>query len=108
MEKQSDFLPLVHEAAKKKILYLPHAVRQMSRLKKMITTLEVQQVVERGEIIEHYPEDIRGHSCLVLGFGEDHRPIHVICSPKDEYLAVITAYIPDEKLWRNDFRERRS
>ena len=63
-------------------------------------------MIERGEVIEDYPEDVRGHSCLILGFGDDLRPIHIVCSPKDEYLALITAYLPDEDEWSDDFRVR--
>lgn len=29
----------------------------------------------------------------MLGYGEGDRALHIVCSPKDEYLAVITAYI---------------
>ncbi len=65
----------------------------MSRLDRMITTVEVEKVIEYGEIIEDYPEDARGKSCLMAYI--DHRPVHVVCTPKDEYLAIITAYIPD-------------
>jgi hypothetical protein len=32
---------------------------------------------------------------LLLGFGDNNRAVHVVCSPKDEYLAIITAYLPD-------------
>ena len=39
-------------------------------------------------MIEDYPEDVRGHSCLILGRGNHDRPIHVVCSPKDGYLAI--------------------
>jgi hypothetical protein len=42
----------------------------------------------------------------MLGYGEDRRAIHVVCSPKDEYLAIITAYLPDEDEWSDDFRVR--
>jgi hypothetical protein len=73
----------------------------------MITAPQVRDVVEHGEIIEDYPEDQRGHSCLMLGYGIDSRPIHVVCAPKEDFLAIITAYIPDEKQWENDFKKRR-
>lgn len=63
MEDQ-DILSLIGIAAAQKILYLPHALRQMSRLDRMITAAEVRSIVEHGEIIEDYPEDQRGHSCL--------------------------------------------
>jgi len=69
----------------------------------MITTKEIQSIVMTGEVIEDYPEDTRGHSCLILGFGQNNRAIHVVCSPKDEYLAIITAYIPDSTQWSSDF-----
>ena len=72
----------------------------------MISTKEVRAVVEMGEVIENYPEDVRGHSCLLLGFSEAQRPIHVVCSPKDDYLAVITSYLPDPSQWSSDFKTR--
>lgn len=78
----------------------------MSRPDRMITEAEVRAVIKEGEIIEDYPEDARGHSCLMLGYTQ--RAVHVVCSPKDEYLAVITAYLPDPGEWSEDFRERRS
>lgn len=74
----------------------------------MISTMEIRQVIEHGEIIEDYPTDARGHSCLVLGAGDAKRPIHVVCSHKEDYLAIITAYIPDEKDWDKGFKTRRA
>ncbi len=78
----------------------------MSRPDRLITTSEIRRVISDGEVIEDYPKDVRGHSCLILGFGDGTRPIHIVCSPKDEYLAVITAYLPDEDEWLDDFRMR--
>ena len=34
----------------------------------MIRVAEVRNVVERGGLVEDYPEDLRGHSCLILGY----------------------------------------
>ena len=106
MDNETDILSLVHQAAAQRLLFLPHAIRQMSRPDRLITTSEIRNIVEHGEIIEDYPEDVRGHSCLMLGYGEDSRAIHVVCSPKEEYLAIITTYLPDEDEWSNDFRVR--
>ncbi|MCC6352542.1 MAG: DUF4258 domain-containing protein [Verrucomicrobiae bacterium] len=78
----------------------------MSRPDRMIGTEEVRAVIDRGEIIEDYPDDARGHSALMLGPGAGGRPIHVVCSPQDEYLAVITAYLPDPAEWSDDYRQR--
>lgn len=101
-----EFRQLIRDRASQRLLFLPHAVRQMSRSDRMISTADVRKAIEAGEIIEDYPEDARGHSCLMLGLGNDRRPIHIVCAPKDEYLAVITAYIPDENQWSKDFRTR--
>jgi len=89
-------------------LFLPHAMRQMNRLDRMISTREIRLVVEQGEIIESYPEDVRGHSCLMLGWRNEGRAIHVVCAPKEDYLAIITAYIPDITEWAEDWKTRRS
>ena len=96
----------VRVAAAKRLLFLPHAVRQMARADRMITPGEVKTVVLAGELIEDYPEDARGPSCLLLGQGTGDRPIHVVCSPKESYLAIVTAYLPDPGLWSPDFRRR--
>jgi hypothetical protein len=73
----------------------------------MITPTEVRLVIENGEVIEDYPADPRGHSCLILGHGEENRSIHVVCSPKEDFLAIITAYIPSEDDWEKNFKVRR-
>ena len=80
--------------ARSQVLFLPHAIRQMSRPLRMITEQEVRRVVMRGEVIEDYPENARGHSCLMLGSGILRRPIHVVCSPMLRFLAIITVYLP--------------
>jgi hypothetical protein len=45
----------VREAAQKRLLFLPHAVRQMSRPARMISGAEVETVALQGELIEDYP-----------------------------------------------------
>ena len=107
MEERVRILKLVRKAAQKKIIFKYHAATQMSRPARLITTKEVRKVVNDGEVIEDYPEDPRGNSCLMLGFGEDKRPIHVVCAPKDDFLALITAYLPDPNEWENDLKTRK-
>jgi hypothetical protein len=72
------FLDQVRVAAQKRILFLQHALDEMNAPHELITPDEVRSVVMFGEIIEDYIEDVRGHSCLMLGFGTDLRPIHVL------------------------------
>jgi len=106
MTESADILTRVRQSATKRILFLPHAVRQMSKPDRMITTADIRMVISAGEIIEDYPDDGRGHSCLMLGFA-DKRSLHVVCSPKDDYLAIITAYLPIDQEWENDYRKRK-
>jgi hypothetical protein len=90
----------------KKILFLPHAIQQMSRPDRMITTAEIRDAVMFGEIIEEYPEDRRGVSCLV-SYVNQSRALHIVCAPKTEYLAIITAYSPAPDQWSSDFKVRK-
>lgn len=101
-----NILKSVQEAARKKILFLPHALDQMNRPDRLITPSDVKKVIFQGEVIEEYPEDSRGYSCLMFGLGDGSRPIHVVCSPKIDFLAIITAYLPDKDKWSKDFRRR--
>jgi hypothetical protein len=66
MRDKTDILDLIKKSAAKRILFLSQAVRQMSKPDRMITTKDVRHVIENGEVIEDYPEDVRGHSCLYL------------------------------------------
>lgn len=103
----ASFLEIVRNAGRKRILYLPHALDAMNSPAELITTEEVRQAIFHGQIIEDYPEDARGHSCLMLGSGDRRCPIHVACSPKDEFLAIITVYVPDERRWEADWKTRK-
>ena len=102
-----DILRQVREAAAKHIFFTPHALNQMNAPEEMISTQEVRSAIFYGEIVEDYPEDVRGHSCLMMGRGNGGRPIHIVCAPKPDYLAVITAYVPTLERWESDWRARR-
>lgn len=102
----TQFLDLVRVSANKRILFLPHAIDEMNAPNELITSEEVRAVIFYGEIIEDYVEDVRGHSCLMLGFGTDARPIHVVCLPKQDHLTIITVYLPDPQRWQANWKAR--
>ena len=79
----------------------------MNKAERMISAGEVAEIVTHGEVIEDYPKDVRGHSCLMAGETIEGRTIHIVCSPKDDYLAIITAYIPTTTEWNETKRTRR-
>ena len=103
----NEVLRKVKEATAKKVLFLPHAIDQMNRPDRLITTTEVHEVIQTGQVIEDYPTDARGHSCLMMANTSNERVVHVVCSPKDDYLAVITAYLPSNEEWNRDLRTRK-
>ena len=58
---------------------------------------EVEEAIaSRSEVIEDYPNDKYGPSCLVLGYTKAGRPLHVQCSyPSRPLVKIITLYEPD-------------
>src|SRR5947199_8563636 len=73
-----------------------------------IRVQEIQEAIAGGEIIEDYPNDKYGPSCLILGFTRKRRPLHVQCSyPSRDLIKIITLYEPDPEIWINS-RVRRS
>ena len=106
MDPEHAIMEKVRRAAAARILFLPHAVRQMLRPDRMIGRREVGRVIASGLVIEDDPNDPRGHSCLLLGFGDNGHPIHVVRAPKADYLAIITAYQPAPQQWTEDFTTR--
>jgi hypothetical protein len=61
-----------------------------------------------GEILEDYPGDPRGPSCLVLCRLPDESFVHVICGMgTDGWLVIITAYKPEEPKWLDERTRRK-
>jgi len=58
------------------------------------------------KVIEDYPEDKRGHSCLVYGKTEQDSDLHIVCGIGDEMLWIITVYEPDPEEWGTPLRRR--
>ena len=83
-----------------------HAVNQS--IIREISVSEVEEaIINRAEIIEDYPDDKYGPSCLILCFTNADRPLHLQCSyPSRPIVKVITLYEPYPSLWV-DFRTRK-
>lgn len=94
-------------AYKKKVLFTTHALNQMNLSDRMILREEVIETILEGKVIEEYSDDMRGKSCLVCSNIKSGRTIHVVCAPKDDYLAIITAYIPTSDKWEKNLKSRR-
>jgi len=106
MSKSSDIIHKVRQAFKKKVIFSRHALKQMTTQDRMIRTTEVYEIIKKGELIEDYPDDPRGHSCLIGGRTKEKRDIHVNCSPKEDHLLIITVYPITPEFWI-DLKHRR-
>jgi hypothetical protein len=86
--------------------YSKHAVDQS--IIRDISLRELEEAIAgRSEVIEDYPEDKYGPSCLILGYTRAGRPLHIQCSyPSRPLIKIITLYEPDPDLWI-DFRIRK-
>jgi hypothetical protein len=83
-----------------------HAVDQS--IIRRILVQEVREVIANGRIIEDYPDDKYGPSCLILGFTQAQRPLHIQCSyPSRPIIKIITLYEPNVDKWNSDFTQRR-
>lgn len=83
-----------------------HAVDQA--IIRHISVQELREAIADGEVIEVYPEDKYGPSCLIFGMTRGGRPIHVQCSdPSRPTVKIVTAYEPDPAIWI-EFKMRRS
>jgi hypothetical protein len=72
-----------------------------------IRAADIEQAVKSGNIIEDYPDDPRGASCLMLG-RVGSRPLHVLFAQlEDEEILVVTAYEPDPEEWEADWQTRK-
>ncbi len=77
------------------------------RLAEGLTILELESALKDCEIIEHYPEDPRGESCLAIGFVND-KPIHTICGKnRAGHLVLITVYRPSMPKWKDPYTRNR-
>lgn len=89
--------------------FVPSGYAKMRKRGLTVEQLDAAICDDAPEVIEDYPEDQRGPSCLILGWADMARPLHVLIGYGDEpgsYIDVITVYEPDEKQWYNHRRRR--
>lgn len=83
-----------------------HAERE--RRNDGLNLADIKNSVQVGGVIEEYPDDPRGASCLVSGRARDGRPVHLVIGflPR-EWIRIITVYVPDPKKWESDWKTRK-
>lgn len=75
-----------------------HAVDQS--ILRHISMQELREAAARGQIIEDYPDDKYGPTCLILGHTRAGRPLYFQCSYASRPLVkIVTLYEPDPDQW---------
>ena len=90
----------------RELVFRVHAIRRM--FERRIAEEEVRFVVEKGQVIESYPDDQPYPSRLILGF-PGGRPLHIVAADVSgaAQTVIITVYDPDPEKWADNFSWRR-
>ena len=82
-----------------------HALKRV--VERNISDQEIRQAGVQANVVEDYPEDKYSPSCLLLGFTQTGRPLHIQVSlAETELVKIITIYEPDPSEWIN-YSQRR-
>ena len=89
-----------------RIIFRIHAIERM--FERRVSVENVRQVLQRGETIEDYSDEMPFPSRLISG-KRGKRPLHVVVAENiaEGETLVITAYEPDPAQWKSNSRERR-
>jgi hypothetical protein len=75
-----------------------HALERV--VERNISEEEIRAAGAACEMIEDYPADKYSPSCLVLGFTEGERPLHLqVCYSSSQTVKIVTLYEPGEADW---------
>jgi len=86
--------------------YSLHGDRE--RLNDLLNLEDVEQALLSGRILEQYEDTGRGESCLVAGFSDTGKPVHVVCGRMGDWMVIITVYIPSPPKFVTPFQRSES
>ncbi len=97
-----DLNKIVRKIKAKKYEFSKHALDQS--ILRGIRVSEIEFAFSESlQLVEDYPDDKYGPSCLLLGYTVENRAIHIQCSyPERELIKIITLYQPDPTIWINE------
>jgi hypothetical protein len=77
-------------------------------IERNISEQEIRAAGQNAIMIETYPDDKYSPSCLLLGFTETGRPLHLQVSVANtDLVKIITIYQPDDSQWNDIYTQRR-
>lgn len=97
---------LTQQAAQENLRVTQHAQQEMAE--EEILLADALTVLRKGRILEHYPDHRRGACCLVCGYTESGRPLHLVCTTMQSPLILITVYEPKPPKWETPSQRGRT
>jgi len=90
----------------RRIIFRIHAIQRM--FERRISEENVRRVLQHGEMIEDYSDEMTSPGGLMLG-KHGKRPLHVVAAENtsENESIVITAYEPDPGQWKSNSRDRK-
>lgn len=82
-----------------------HAVQKMNE--RGIMPDDIKTALIDSKLVENYPDDKRGHSCLVWGKTKSGRVLHIVCGISETLLWIITIYEPGKEAWETPERRKK-
>src|SRR3954464_4462134 len=91
-------LDRIRDQAVREVLRITqHAQEEMTE--EEIALNDVLESLRSCQILENYPEHRRGSCCLVCGYTQRWRPLHLVCTTAQPLLILITVYEPKPPKW---------
>jgi hypothetical protein len=90
---------------KNEYYYSLHA--DAERMNDDLTIAEVETAIVKGRIIEEYEDSGRGESALAAGFSNTGKPVHAVCGRWNDWMVLITVYIPSPPKFKNVYERGR-
>jgi len=89
-----------------KLIFRIHAIQRMFERK--VDAGDIRAILESGETIENFPDDLPYPSWLILGW-RGKRPLHVVVAdnPGEDEVIIVTVYEPEVRQWESDFKRRK-
>ena len=81
-----------------------HAIQRINE--RGVLPSDIRDALLQCVLVEDYPDDRRGPSCLVWGKTATGRDLHLVCGLTEETVWVITIYDPDMDKWESPIKRR--
>ena len=98
-------LQSLYNASGSNIKWAKHCLERMQE--RDISINDVESCLHTGEIIEALLHDFPHPSCLIFGYTEENKVLHIVVGSNGDTIFFITAYYPDTNKFETDLKTRK-